>query len=76
MGERTIEVKVKAGARSRNIEKMDDGTYKIKTPVAPEKGKANEAVVGILANHLGISRSDIQLISGASSSYKRFKITK
>lgn len=76
MGAHIIEVKVKAGAKSRSIEKMDDGTYKIKTPVVPEKRRANKAVVEILSKHLDIPKSNIQLISGASSSHKRFKITK
>lgn len=76
MEERIIEMKVKAGARSKSIEILKDGTYKIKTPIAPEKGRANKAVVEILANHLGIPKSYIQLIRGASSSHKRFKITR
>ncbi len=75
MGEHIIEVKVKAGAKSRSIERMDDGTYKIKTPVAPEKGKANKAVVEILSKHLDIPKSQISLVSGQTSSTKRFKIT-
>lgn len=74
MKKHIIEVKVKAGAKSRNIEEMDDGTYKIKTPIAPEKGKANKAVIEILSKHLGIPRSNIRLVSGVSSVNKRFRI--
>lgn len=75
MGSHIIEVKVKAGAKSRSIEELDDGSYKIKTPIIPEKGKANKAVVDILSKHLDIPKSQIFLISGQASSIKRFKIT-
>jgi len=74
MSDRIITVKVRAKARERSITEAPDGTYKIKTTVAPEKGKANADVVEILAEHLGIPRSRIVLMTGETSSTKRFKI--
>jgi uncharacterized protein len=39
-------------------------------------GKANEAVVKLLAEHLGVPRSRVELASGATSRIKRFRITR
>jgi len=74
MTERIITVKVRARARERSITAAPDGTFKIKTTVAPEKGKANADVVEILAEHLGLPRSCIELVSGETSATKRFRI--
>ena len=74
MSDHIITVKVRAKARERSITRAPDGTYKIKTTVAPEKGKANADVVEMLAEHLRVPRSRIQLISGETSPTKRFKI--
>jgi uncharacterized protein YggU (UPF0235/DUF167 family) len=42
---------------------------------APEKGKANDALVEVLASSLGLRRSQIELVSGATSSRKTFLVT-
>jgi hypothetical protein len=38
------------------------------------EGKANEAVVKLLAKHLGVAPSRLDLVSGASSRVKRFRV--
>jgi len=40
---------------------------KIAVTVAPEKGKANKAVIKLFAKWLGVKSSDIQIISGETS---------
>ncbi len=47
---------------------------KIKVTTAPEDGKATKAVLELLAKTWGCSKSDLELVSGASSRYKRLKI--
>ena len=41
---------------------------------APTDGAANEAVVKLVAKALGISRSEVSIISGAASRHKRVAI--
>ena len=41
---------------------------------APEKGKANAAIVAVLSDSLGVAKSQIELISGETSQQKRFLI--
>jgi len=46
----------------------------VKVAEAPADGAANEAVVRLLAKALGISRSELTIISGATSRHKRIAI--
>jgi uncharacterized protein YggU (UPF0235/DUF167 family) len=46
----------------------------IRVAEAPADGAANEAVVRLLAKALGISRSQIKIVSGAGSRNKRVAI--
>ena len=48
---------------------------KIKVTAPPEKGQANEAVIKLLAETLGISTDDIEVVSGHSSPSKIVAIT-
>ncbi len=69
-----ITVQVRAGARERSLQDDGSGVIKIKTPVAPEKGKANRDVVDMLAEHFNVARSCVVLLRGESASKKKFKI--
>jgi uncharacterized protein (TIGR00251 family) len=53
-----------------------DGREELEVRVveAPSDGAANEAVVKCLARALGISRSELTIISGASGRHKRIAI--
>lgn len=43
---------------------------KIKVTAPPEKGRANEAVVAILADGLGVRTDDVQIVAGHSAATK------
>ena len=45
---------------------------KVSVTQAPEKGKANKAVIELLAKKLGLKKSQIELIAGETSHQKRF----
>lgn len=65
-----IAVTVKTGTRKSRIEKVDDSNYKIQTKELPEKGKANLAVLKIVAKEFGVSPNEIKIVSGKKSSKK------
>jgi uncharacterized protein (TIGR00251 family) len=46
----------------------------IRVAEAPADGAANEAVIRLLAKALGVSRSELSIISGAASRHKRVAI--
>jgi uncharacterized protein (TIGR00251 family) len=53
-----------------------DGREELEVRVAqaPADGAANEAVVKLLAQALGISRAEVKLVAGAASRHKRVAI--
>ena len=53
-----------------------DGREELEIRVAepPADGAANDAVVKLLAKALGISRSELSIVSGATSRHKRIAI--
>jgi uncharacterized protein len=46
----------------------------VRVAEAPSDGAANEAVIKLLAKALGVSRSELSIISGATSRHKRVEI--
>ena len=70
-----VVVKVKPGSRKGPlVEVGPDGglTSYVREPAVD--GRANEAVIRLLASHLELPRSRLGLVSGASSRQKRFRI--
>lgn len=75
MRERVITVRVKPGSRKGPlVEVGDDGELTIYVPERAVDGKANEAVTKLLAAHLGVPRSRVELVSGATARVKRFRV--
>ena len=46
----------------------------VRVSEAPTDGSANEAVVKLIAKELGISRSQVEIVSGHASRHKRVSI--
>jgi len=66
-----ISIKVVTGKpKSRIIDQMIDGTYKIELKAIPVEGKANEELIRFLSKVLGISKSKIYITSGVRSKNK------
>ena len=61
-------------ASKDQIIKIDESNLKIKTNKPPEDGKANEAVIEILANYLNVKKNQIKIISGINSQKKIIQI--
>jgi uncharacterized protein len=74
MAEKLIKVKVSAGAKTESVEEMPDGSYKVRVSAPPDKGKANQRVLELLAEHFKISKSKVFLVSGATFREKVFSI--
>jgi uncharacterized protein len=65
-----IQVKVIPKSSQNAIVGFEGDVLKIKCTAVPEKGKANEAVIALLAKHYKVPKSAIKIIKGASSSKK------
>ncbi len=71
-----VVVTVKPGSRKGPlVEAADDGSLNVYVRERAVEGKATEAVTKVLANHLGVPKSRLELVAGATSRVKRFRIT-
>ncbi len=70
-----LKVKVVPGSSRDQIVGWLADALKIKVTAPPEKGKANEAVIDLLASALGVSSKDIEIESGHSTPSKIVAIT-
>ena len=69
-----LEIKVVPGASRNQISGWLGTRLKVRVQAPPESGKANKAVIKLLAQRLGISTRDIAIISGTSSPLKTLEI--
>ena len=67
-------VKAQPGARKNEVAGERNGRLIVKCTQAPEKGKANDAIIEILAKALDVRKSRISLVSGQTNSEKKFLI--
>ncbi len=69
-----LPVKVVPGAsRTRYLGEYDKRAH-IAVAAPAEKGKANKAVIALLANLLGVRRRDLTIVRGACSAVKTIRI--
>ncbi|PZP40144.1 MAG: hypothetical protein DI585_01800 [Pseudomonas fluorescens] len=45
----------------------EQGVLRVYVTVVPEDGKANKAVLGLLAKHLGVAKSRLEIVQGSTS---------
>lgn len=60
-----LPVRVTPGARSESVE-LGSGVLLVKVRAKPQDGAANEAVLALLADALGIAASRLHLLRGAT----------
>ena len=74
MANRKVTVKVIPRSGRNTIEEIDPDNYVVRISVVPEKGKANDAVAKMVAKHLKVAPSLLELVSGGKSRMKVFVI--
>jgi uncharacterized protein (TIGR00251 family) len=66
-----IQVKVKPRSKTEDVTKEIDGNvYMVRVKEPPVEGKANRAVLKLLARHFGVPESRLRIVSGLSSKNK------
>lgn len=69
-----IAVKAVPGSSRDSIAGALGDRLKVRTSAPPEGGKANKAIAGTLARELGVKARDVELVSGAASAEKTFRV--
>jgi uncharacterized protein (TIGR00251 family) len=70
----SVAVRAQPGARKSRIVGVHDGALKIAVSAPPEDGRANDALVELLAGTLGIRENRVRLAQGRSDRRKVFDI--
>ena len=68
-----IQVKVKPNSKIEEVSQEGD-SFVVKVKEPPKEGRANQAVIKLLAEHLSIPQSKIKILSGFKSSNKVIEI--
>jgi len=64
-----IQVKVKPNSKTEEVSREgDDFVVKVREP--PREGRANQAVIRLLAEHFGVPKSQVRILVGFTSRNK------
>ncbi len=70
-----IFVKVKPNAKIEKVERIDEVHLIVSVKAPPVEGKANDAVLRLLADYFKVPRGNVKIISGLSSKNKVVEIS-
>jgi uncharacterized protein len=69
-----LPVRAQPGARRNGVQGEQAGALKVAVTAPPQDGRANEALTEVLRAALGLKRSQLELVGGATSRDKRFLV--
>lgn len=67
----SLSVKVKPNVKTAALEQQADGTWRASVQAPPVDGKANAALIGMIADHFGVSKRAVIIAAGAGARVKR-----
>lgn len=67
-------IKVAAGNSKTELTGIYNGMLKVKISAAPEKGKANQALIKLLSEKFDVPKNQIAILSGLTSKIKQISI--
>ena len=70
----TLHIKVVPGASRDRIAGRLGEAIKVQVSAAPERGKANDAVIKLIADKLRLRRNDIEIVHGHTQARKTLEI--
>jgi uncharacterized protein len=72
--EALIRVKVTPRSSKNRIAGKEKGFYRVKVTSAPVEGKANDALIALLAEELDVPKRHIEIVSGKNARLKSVRI--
>jgi len=67
-----LAVRAQPGARRNGVVGEQNGALKVAVTAPPDRGRANKAIEEVLADALGLKKSQVELLCGPTSRDKRF----
>ena len=71
-----LHVHVQPAAGRSAVVGRHGAALKVRVAAAPEGGRANEACADLLAETFGLTRAQVELVSGPSSRAKQFRLSR
>jgi len=66
----TISIKVKTKQQKSKVERLEDSSYLVSVKALPDRNKANVEVISLLSEYFNVTKSQIEIKSGKTSSRK------
>jgi uncharacterized protein (TIGR00251 family) len=71
---RKIAVTVKPNAKKAEVTQLANGEYRVEVREPAQDGKANQAVIELLARYFGVPKSTVRINRGLSSRHKLLEL--
>ena len=65
-----LEVRLQPGAKSTGLVGLRNGVLHARVTAAPEKGRANRALLELIAGELRLAKSDLEIVRGHTGRHK------
>jgi uncharacterized protein (TIGR00251 family) len=69
-----IQVRVKPNSKTQEVS-QEGNSFAVKVKEPAREGRANQAVIKLLAEHFGVPKSQVRILSGLSSRIKIVEVT-
>lgn len=69
-----LPIRALPGSKKNEIRGVQQGALKVSVTAAPEDGKANKAIIELLAKKLTLRKSQLEIISGHTHRQKRMLV--
>lgn len=69
-----IFVKAKPGKKENKIIKLSENIFEVRVKEPPEEGRANEAIIKLVADYFNVPKSRVKIISGGKNKQKILEI--
>lgn len=70
----TLDVRVVANASRTEVAERRDNSWRVRVQAPAREGRANRAVIRLIAAELGVRQRQVRLIAGEKSRDKRFQV--
>ena len=68
-----IQVKVRPNSKTEEVSQEGD-SFVVRVKEPPKEGKANQAIIKLLAQHFGVPQSQVRILSGFKTKHKVIEI--
>lgn len=69
-----VKVRAKPRSKKEGVKEITKEYLEVRVNQPPEKGRANERIIELLAEHFNIPKSRVRLVRGETSKEKVFEI--